>query len=376
MRRMLSHAASALVALAFSASSYGEIVVAQVAPFSGPLAPTGIHTRAGAQLCFDAINAAGGIHGQKIRLVIRDDAYKADETVRQAREVIETAHPLALFGFAGTGNVEALLREDVLAAAGIPLITVRSGATSLSNSRSRWLFLTRASYADEIDKAIRQYAGMGYRRLAVLYQNDPYGQDGMASVKAVAGRHGAVVVAEAGYEKNTTDVAAAAKALANAKPHAVIMVSNTAASAEFVRLTRAAGNQAQLIALSVNDAAQIVERIGAAVAHGLAITQVAPDPADRSVPLSREVMENFNRFKPEGVSVNHALLEGYLGAKVLIEGLRRAGPNPTRKTLRDALERIANYDAGGMTVNFSETSHAGVRHVDISIIARNGRLLK
>lgn len=376
MYGMLKHAAFALVAFALATSSSAEIVVAQVAPFSGPLAPTGIHTRAGAQLCFDAVNAAGGIHGQKIRLVTRDDAYKADETVRLAREVIETARPLAFFGFVGTGNVEALLREDVLAGAGIPLVTVRSGATSISSSRSPWLFLTRASYADEIDRIIRQYAGTGYRRLAVLYQDDPYGLDGLAGVEAAAARHGATVVARAGYEKNTTNVAAAAKALADAEPHAVIMVSNTAASAEFVRLTREAGNRAQLIALSVNDAAQIVERIGAAVAHGLAITQVAPDPADRTVPLSREVMADFNRFKPQGVSPNHALLEGYLGARILVEGLRRAGPNPTRKALRDALERIASFDAGGVLVNFSETSHTGVRHVDIGIIARNGRLLK
>ena len=296
--------------------------------------------------------------------------------MRLAREVIETARPLALFGFVGTGNVETLLREDVLAAAGVPLITVRSGATSISGSRSPWLFLTRASYADEIDRVVRQYAGTGYRRFAVLYQNDPYGQDGVASVETAAGRYGATVVSKASYEKNTADVPAAAKALADAEPHAVIMVSNTAASAEFVRLSREAGNRAQLIALSVNDAAQIVERIGAAVAHGLAITQVVPDPADRTVPVSREVAEGFNRFKPEGISANHALLEGYLGAKVLVEGLRRAGPHPTRKTLRDALERIANHDAGGVMVNFSETSHAGIRHVDIAIIARSGRLLK
>ena len=89
-------------------SALADIVIGQVTPLSGPLAPTGSHIRAGAQLYFDAVNASGGMHGQKIRLITKDDAYKASETVRLARELINEAQPLALFGFVGTGNVEAL----------------------------------------------------------------------------------------------------------------------------------------------------------------------------------------------------------------------------------------------------------------------------
>jgi ABC-type branched-subunit amino acid transport system substrate-binding protein len=376
MIRSFKHAVLTLAALALSGHALAEIVIGQVAPFSGPLAPTGNHIRAGAQLYFDVVNAGGGVHGQKIRLVSKDDAYKAEETVRLTKALISESQPLALFGFVGTGNGEALLKENVLTDAGIPLVALRSGATSLVKSGNPWLFMTRAGMDSEISKMIEQYSSTGYRKYAVFYQNDPFGLDGLASAEALIGKHNSKLVIKASYEKNTTEVSAAVKAIAAAKPDAVIMVSNTAASAEFVKQSRAAGNTAQYVTLSFTDAAQFAERIGNQAASGLAVTQVVPNPESRQIPLTRELMDNFAKFKPANVSTNHALMEGYLGAKILVEGLRRAGPNPTRKKLRDALEQIKDYDAGDLFVNFSANNHAGLSYVDITILDRNGKLMK
>lgn len=353
-----------------------DIVVGQVGPFSGPLTPTGTHLRAGAQLYFDAINAAGGIHGSKIRLVSKDDGYKAAETVRQTREVLGDAQPLALFGMVGTGNVQAVLKERILEEAGIPLVCLRTGASTVVNSGNPWIFMTRASYAEEIDKIVQQYETIGYRRFAVFYQDDPFGLDGLASAEAAIRKAGSELVAKAGYKKNTTDVAAAVKAINDAAPQAVIMVSNTAASAEFVKESRAVNNLAQFVALSVTDGPQVVEHIGKEKAKGLALTQVVPDPNSRSIPLIREIQQNFAKFKPADVSLNHTFIEGYLGAKILVEGLRRAGPNPTRKKLRDALEQISDYDVGGQYVGFSASNHVGAHYVDITILNKEGKLLR
>jgi len=366
----------ALSALAAPPARAGEIVVAQVAPFSGPLAPTGSHLRAGAQLYFDAVNAKGGIAGNRLKLVSKDDGYKAVETVRLARELIRDAQPLALFGIVGTGNVEALLKEKVLEEAAIPLVAVRSGASSVVRSGNPWLFMTRASYAEEIERIVQQYETIGYRRFAIFYQNDPFGLDGLASAEASISKAGCELVAKASYEKNTTEVAAAVKAIATATPQAVIMVSNTAASAEFVRQSRAAGNLAQLVTLSVTDGPQVVDKIGKEAAKGLALTQVVPDPASRSTPLVREIQENFARFPQKEVNLNHTFIEGYVGAKILVEGLRRAGANPTRQKLRDAIEQIRDYDIGGQYVGFSARNHAGMNYVDITILNKEGKLLR
>ena len=358
------------------AAKAAEIVVGQVAPFSGPLAPTGNYLRAGGQLYFDSINASGGIHGAKIRLVAKDDGYKAEETVRLAREILKESQPLVFFGFVGTGNAEALLKEKVLTEAGIPLLTVRTGAASVVGKNDPNLFFTRASYAEEVEKITQQYATTGYTRFAILYQNDAFGLDVLGSAEAAIKKSGGSLVGKASYEKNTTKVEDAVKTIAAANPQAVIMISNTAASAEFLKQSRAAGNLAQYVALSVTDGVQVAKLIGNDKAQGLALTQVVPDPASRAVPLIKEIQENFQKFSPKDVTLNQTFVEGYLGAKVLGEALRRAGPNPTRKKLRDTLEAMKDFDAGGVFIGFSPEKHAGSRFVDITILNRDGKLLR
>lgn len=353
-----------------------ELVVGQVAAFSGPLAPTGSHMRAGAQLYFDAVNAEGGIHGAKIRLISKDDGYKSAETVRLAREMLKESQPLAFIGFVGTGNVTAILEEKVLAEAGIPLVAVRTGAASVVERKDPLLFMTRASYAAEVQKIIDQYATTGYNRFAVLYQDDAFGRDVLGSAEQAIKAAGGTLVATGSYKKNTTDVGAAVKSIADAKPQAVIMIANTAASAEFLKQSREIGNSAQYVALSVTDAAQVVQRIGIDMAAGLVLTQVVPDPDSPTVPLIREIQNNFAKFKPKDVTANHTFVEGYLGAKVLGEALRRAGPNPTRQKVREALETMKNYDAGEVFISFSATRHTGSRFVDITILNQAGKLLR
>lgn len=358
------------------AASAADIIIGQVAPFSGPLAPTGTYLRAGAQLYFDSLNAAGGIYGAKIRLLARDDGYKADETVRLARELLKEVQPLALFGFVGTGNAEALLKEKILDEAAIPLLTVRTGAASIVRRNDANLFLTRASYAEEVEKITQQYATTGYARFAILYQNDAFGLDVLGSAEEAIRKAGGTLVAKGSYEKNTILVASAVRTIAAANPQAVIMIANTAASAEFLKQSRDAGNLAQYVALSTTDGVQVARLIGNDKAQGLALTQVVPDPGSRAIPLIREIQENFRKFSPKDVSVNQTFVEGYLGAKILGEALRRVGPNPNRKKLRDTLEAIRDYDAGGIFIGFAPDKHSGSRFVDITILNREGKLLR
>lgn len=357
-------------------NALADIVVAQIAPYSGPLAPTGKGLRAGAQLYFDAANAAGGINGNKIRLFSADDGYNAEQTLRLVKEAAQTQRPLAFLGLVGTGNVEALLKDDLLGKLGIPLLGARSGASSLSSPPAPWLFLTRASYGHEISRLLDLYLPLGYRRVAAFHQNDAFGRDGLNSLEQAVRNNGGELVARGSYEKNTTRVDQAVKTIAEAAPQLVIMISNTAASAEFVRQFRATGVPAQLATLSVTDGAQVVEKTGAAVAHGLAISQVVPDPGDSSVALIREIRERARKFPPTDSAINHSFVEGYLAAKVLGEGIRRAGNDPTPKKLRDALEAISGYDVGGIAIGFAADDHVGSRYSDITILNRNGRLLR
>lgn len=353
-----------------------EIVLGQVAPFSGPLAPTGKAYRNGIQLYLDVVNAGGGVAGSTLRLVSVDDEYKPEQTVKLARDMLRDVKPIALVGAVGTSNAMALIKEKVLDESSTPLIGVRSGASSVIAANNTHIFIVRASYADEIASIVELYSQTGTSRYAVFYQNDGFGQDGLASAERLIAQHKGQILASGSYERNTTDVAKAVKTIAAALPQTVIMVSNTAASAEFIKQMREAGNVSQLVALSVTDGLQVVEKIGPAVAKGLAITQVVPAPNNTNIPLIKEILAAHKRFATPDTPLNHTVVEGYLAAKVLVEGLRKAGKNPTRKQLRDTLRGIKNVDMGGVAAHFGEAGRSGIKYVDITILNKEGKLLR
>lgn len=376
LSRLLPAMLAALALLAVAPAGAADIVLGQVAPFSGPLAPTGLGMRAGIQLYIDATNAAGGINGARLRLVSKDDAYKAEQTVRLTRELIGEARPAALIGFVGTGNVGAVLSERLLEEAAIPLVGVRTGASSVVGSNNPWLFLTRASYHDEIRKIIELFALTGHQRFAVFYQNDPFGKDGLGSAEKLLADFKVELVAKGSYEKNSTDVAAAVNAIAAAHPQTVIMVANTAASAEFVKQMRAAGNVAQLAAIATTDGPQVAGLIGNEVAKGLSVTQVVPAPGALAFPLIKEIELAYGRYAKGEIPLNHTLIEGYLAARILGEALRKAGPNPAGKDIREAVKSLGVRDVGGLNVNYSGKRQAGLDYVDITILNSQGRLLR
>nr|HPR08290.1 ABC transporter substrate-binding protein [Denitromonas sp.] len=183
-----------------------DIVIGQVAPFTGTLAPTGKGVNLGIQAYFGRINAAGGIRGSKLKLVTRDDGYKVKETLTQTSDLIDKEAPVALVGLVGTGNVAAVLKEGLLEKAGIALVGVRSGAMILREPVPTHIFHTRASYAAEVDTIVRQMQSMGLKRIAVLHQDDPFGEDGLVAARKALAASGMELVAVGAYKKGTTEV--------------------------------------------------------------------------------------------------------------------------------------------------------------------------
>ncbi len=130
------------------------------------------------------------------------------------------------------------------------------------------------------------------------------------------------------------------------------------------------------MAVSVTDAPQVAQTIGKETAHGLGVVQIVPDPLSRALPIARELQDNLKKHAVASATLSHTLLEGYMAAKVLVEGLRRAGTNPTRKTLGEALEGMRNFDAGGVFLSFSDSDHSASQYVDITILNREGKVLR
>ncbi|WP_432417877.1 ABC transporter substrate-binding protein [Caenimonas sedimenti] len=364
---------AALFALA--ASAQGQLVIGQVAPLSGVLASTGKQMVVGGDIYFKHVNATGGVHGQQIKVLVVDDAYKVDETVRLTREMLVRNEVVALYGFAGTANITKLLQDEILEQGGAALVAPYTGGESLRNPFNPWIFHVRAGYADEAEHMVQQLTTLGMNRIAVMYQDDGFGKAGLAGVEAALTRRKMKLAASAGYERNTDKVDAAVKTIKAADPQAIIMVAINRPAAAFAKQYREAGGGGQLLNISVVDPAEIVKLAGLKNAHGLGVSQVVPYPFMANIPVVREYQELLKKYAPNE-QINYTSFEQFLGAKVLVEGLKRAGPKPTRAKVVKALEGMERFDLGGWSVGYSPTVRAGSKFVEVTVIGASGKLLR
>ena len=356
-------------------ASASDIVISQIAPLTGVLASTGKQMVVGGKIYFDHINATGGVNGQQIRLEVADDGYKVDETVRLTKEVLANPAVVALFGFAGTANVGKLLTDGVLTQGGAALVAPYTGGEPLRTPFNPWIFHVRAGYGDETEHMVQQVTTLGMKRVAVMYQDDGFGKAGLQGVERALAKRGLTLSAAAPYERNTDKVDEAVKTIRASDAQAVIMISVNKPTSAFIQRYREAGGGAQLYNISVVDPAEIVKLAGLKHAHGLGVSQVVPYPFMPAMPVVREYQRLLKQYAPNEL-VNYTSFEQFLGAKVLVEGLRRAGPKPTRAGVIKALETMGNFDLGGTVVRYAPDNRIGSRYVEVTVIGGNGKLLK
>lgn len=363
-------------ATAIGPASAQVLVVGQSTTLSGPQAGSGEPMRAGAKLYFDSVNAAGGVHGRKVHLISKDDQYKPELTEKHVAELIEKDDAIVLLGGAGTANNEALLRNGLLERAGIALVGPRTGGTALRKPFNPWMFHIRGSYADEVTKAVEQFTAIARKRIGIVYQNDNFGLDGLRAAELALGRLGLKPEFLASYERNSTEVKKAVEQAVQAGTPAILLLTTTGATAAFTAQYKAAGGAGQLIGLSVNDLPAIVREIGVQAARGLALTSVFPSPARTDMPVVKEYRQALARFGAEDAVPSATALEGYIAARVIVEALRRAGPNPTRASVIKSLESFGRTDIGGFPVEFGPRVRGGSHYVDVTIVNRNGQVLR
>ena len=361
----LGLATSAACAQAVGVTS-NSILLGESAAFTGPAQQLGIQMRDGMLLWFNHVNAQGGVHGRTLRLVTRDDGYESDRAAENTRKLIEADRVFALVGYVGTPTSKASL--PVFTKAKVPFVGPFTGAELLRTPLNPYVFNVRASYYNETDAIVEQLLTTGSKRFAVFYQNDSYGLAGLTGVQIAVRKRGGEIVATGTVERNTVDVAKAIKAILPKRPDAVIMISAYKSIAAFIKTAKKDGYDGQFYNVSFVGSTALANELGKEGA-GVAISQVVPFPWSLSVP----VVEEFNNLaKRAKVDVNFSSLEGFLVAKVTVEGLQRAGRNLTRERFMKALESMHDVDFGGFTVGYSPTNHNGSMYVDLTIIGRDG----
>lgn len=370
-RRQFSLAAASLLAVPTLLKAQGstKIVLGQSAAFTGPAAELGIQFQQGAKLWFEQVNAQGGIGGKTLEIRALDDGYEPDRCAANTQKLIaEDVH--ALFGYIGTPTSLAAL--PLLTKAQIPFIAPFTGAMGLREPFNKQVFHLRASYNDETALIVRQLTNLGLKKIAVFHQNDAYGKAGLDGVTLALDKLGLKPVATATVERNSVDVAAAVRTINAAMPDAVVQISAYKSCAAYIRAARAAGYGGTFYNVSFVGTQALADELGKDGA-GVVVSQVMPSPYYPARPIAREFAEAVK--KAGNVQANFSSMEGYLAAKVVTEGLKRAGNRiGSRDALIQGIESIGSQSMGGFQVNFSASNHVASSFVELSMLTGDGRV--
>lgn len=351
--------------------SPSEVILGQSVYLTGALAELGNDFTNGANAYFSTINAAGGVHGRKIRVITMDDAYDPKKALANLDE-LERQGAFALFQFAGTGTVREV--AAVAASRRIPLVAAVATGPRLRAVHNPYTWYVRAGNTEELEAIIDHLHAIGVKRVAAVYVVAPYGLEGYEALQTIiakkrAGFEGGGLVAAATLKTDGEGAESAAKQLLTAAPQAVVMITVPASSKAFISAGKRVGLGATLYSLNAGLPIGAVKELGE-VAHGVVVCQVMPSANRVAIPVVREYQQ---AYRASGFSkFTSASLEGYINAKVMVEALNRAGRNLTRGSLVQALDSMGSHDTGGYKVRFSSTSHGGSRAVELTIVGSGG----
>ncbi len=364
---MQSRFALLLLAL-FALSARAEIVIGQSAPLTGGNAELGNDIRNGALAYFKKVNDAGGVRGQKIKLVTLDDKNDTKLSAENTKKLLEGEEAVALFGYASaTLSIPAM---PAVAAAKVPFFAPFTGADAI-RKQNEYVFTVRATYADEIDKIITFWGSLGSTRVVVLHYDDAVGKDNFATVSKVLDKFMKKPVAVA-IKRNTDLTDADVAKIIAADPQMILVTTLYAPAAQMVKKLHAANKPYPVSSLSFAGVSQLAKALGP-MAGGITVGLTVPTPKSAGIGVVNECNEAWTAFgQTETMSIT--AMEGCIAAKVLVEGIKKVNGGVTRESLYKSLSALTRVDVGGFEVVFKPGFHHGGKFVDIAVIRTNGEL--
>ncbi|MFN0302117.1 MAG: ABC transporter substrate-binding protein [Burkholderiales bacterium] len=379
--KVLLLACGAFVLVAMGAhAQQNEIHVGHISSTTNPASNDNARNLSfGYQLYFDFINANGGLNGRKLRLVHRDDNLNAGRMVEITRELIADPGIIALVGFLNTAGLTEIARQDILGKSGIAMISPLQGNREIVSAENMFPF--RSGYEVELRALIEEAKTTHKQRLAIVFMNIAFGPSQARYAEQVAKEFGLGIATYLGYEvapdKSEASIREAIVEVEKSRADAVLLVAAGRGAFDFIKGLRATPVATiQIYGMSVLQANDLIKFSGLEAAKGVIISQAVPYPFSGVLPVTREFLRLMQARAQTDQAINFQTFEGFLGAKITVEALRRAGPVPTRRKVIDAPKGMGEFDLGGVSVEYTPTVRNGWRGVDMTIIGSGGRLFK
>ncbi|MCW5747936.1 MAG: ABC transporter substrate-binding protein [Alphaproteobacteria bacterium] len=356
-------AATAMLAAATAASaqtrgvSKTEIVLGMHTDLSGVAATYGVSSSNAVKMRFEEINAAGGINGRKIRVIVEDQAYQVPKAVQACNKLINRDKVFAFVAPLGTPMNNACFKDQI--AAGVPNLFPLSAARSMYEPFERLKFYGAASYVDQIRAAVQYFVKQkGKKAICVMYQDTDFGKEILEGAEIQAKKLGIKLVEAAGHKPTDQDFTAPITKLRQAGCDLILM--GTIVRDSIVPYTTAR-KMGWTDVTFVGSAAVYDLVVGAAQGmegfYGMGLTEMPY--ADSTVASVRGFVEKYK--KKYNIDPNIGAVYGYVAADLTATGLKNAGANLTLDTFVKGMEAIKGYHDifNGPEVNFGPKIRQG-----------------
>jgi ABC-type branched-subunit amino acid transport system substrate-binding protein len=347
-----------------------EIKLGASVVLSGPLGAQTSEYGAGSRLYFDSVNAAGGVHGRKISYVTIDDGFDVKRAVANTRKLIDELGVFMIYNNTGTAQTAAIL--PILEESKTIVFGPVSGASMFRDKYSPYVFNVRAGYAAEARQLISQLTLTGISRVAVFYQDDGLGKTLLGELRTASAAEKLPFVAEIKLDPGHPDFAGAAEATAKAQPQAVILATAGTTFTNYVNAVLKTTARPGFYGFSVASQ-DIITREVKAQARGIILAQVMPSLRSTSVPIVAEYLKLLREHSTDAVP-SASQFEGFVHAKLMVTGLRRAGRDLTTESFIKAMESAGDIAFGRFIARYSPQSHIGSTYVELAIMDNAGQL--
>ncbi len=348
-----------------------EIILGQSCALSGSAQALGTGMKTGLNAYFAKINAVGGVHGRKIKLISLDDGYEPYRAIKNTRKLILENKVFMLIGEVGTPTSRAVV--PMAEKAKIPFFGPFTGAEFLRNPFKKYVINVRGSYYQEMEKLVQYVVDhLGKTKIACFYQNDGYGQAGLNGINIALAKRSLELVSSGTYERNTIAVKSGLLKIKKSNPEAVIMVGAYKPCAKFIKLAKKIRMDDVLFCnISFVGTEALRKELGDA-GEGCIISQVVKFPWDTQVPLVEEYIAAMETFQPSE-KIGFVSLEGYMVGKLFSMAASSVTGELTRDNLISTIESKSTFDLGGVYLKFGPDDHQGMDDVFLTVI-RNGKI--
>lgn len=356
-----------------------EVVFGQIASQTNPASSANAKGLVvGIQTYFAKINAKGGIAGNTLKLLTLDDDLQGPKMLELTQQLIADPAIVGLLGFLNSAGLAEIAKQNIPAKAGIALITPLQGDKDVVGASN--VFPLRSGYAEEVITLLKEAKGWGKDEMAIVNMGIAFGPP-LAQLAIKEGKelgikistHQVIDVSPSAFDASIKSTVAA---VVKSQPKAVLLLAAGKPAFEFIKAFRdAPGGSVQIYGLSVLLHDVLVKAIGADKARGVVLSQAVPYPFIPSKMVVNEYLSDMKVYAPKEI-ISFSSLEGYLGAKIAAEAVRRAGSQPSRTKVLAALNNLGEFDLGGIYVKYTPSQRKGWGGVELSIINTDGVLKK